>query len=879
MNNFKLYFQKLLSLLALLFFCYSGFAQDTIPKLAYDRFGNRYTIDQISIQPFTPAPPGLVTTATFPAGMFNVTFQDLENSTNVSFADPVLGQQRRDVVLQVCKDLSLLIDPAKDKCTNTKPAIEIHILADTLGGLTLGISSAYYVNRVGNSGFIGGEVWNTINQGKNSLANVPGGKAYHGFAMFSFKQGPFNTDLTRGPLPVEYDLYTIVVHEFFHILGFSNTMKANGTSFIAGSTFYSRYDKFIKYSGQNLIVSNNPAFTTEYDLQFNPSLNPFAATQGGCNVSESGPFYALGYIPVFAPATFNSGSLGHLDTVCGPVHNYLMARSLNRGNRRIPTVDEINILEEIGYKITGQFGDGSLSFHKIFPANGVRIAGVSDFKDCNGAPKYVVSACKGSSITISDILSNDEGAQSFEGLQILSGKGTLSAITSNSFVYSPDSTFLGTVTLRYVPVSSNGEKGNATTIYVVVTQCGVNCTNISPCNKVCNPDFTTINKAAPYDSHTPFNAPSKVAGWICSYGTPDDTIPPGYGKDVAGMWAQYDGTPITTGEGLLSMVNLKKGKKYILSFTRRVSPYNCAVGPANQLDKIIVNFINKGNGYYPSNYTFQNSDPLPITSQVIYRETDIQAFDLGAFKQVIVCFTPVQDWDYLMIYPFQYKTKGAAYLEVDHVELIEDKVNAGPDLSLIDCKSQALLGDSTACTVNNTSFAWFYNTAASFPLGFGKTFLATKPGKYIIQRSISNSNALTSGFCLNTDTVLVTSSFVDSSKVTGPDVLCNGSSGTLTASLGAAFKWSTGATTQSITVSSGGTYTVTITSATGCTSAPSKTVLSSNSPTVDAGPNKTTICGVGIGMSIGGMPTAQGLDAPFTYNWTPAAGSPWRSPR
>ncbi|MDB5203401.1 MAG: hypothetical protein JWQ27_2810, partial [Ferruginibacter sp.] len=75
--------------------------------------------------------------------------------------------------------------------------------------------------------------------------------------------------------------------------------------------------------------------------------------------------------------------------------------------------------------------------------------------------------------------------------------------------------------------------------------------------------------------------------------------------------------------------------------------------------------------------------------------------------------------------------------------------------------------------------------------------------------------------------------------------ICNGATVVLTSSPGTGFLWSTGATTQSITVSAAGTYSVTHTSSSGCTSAPASVQVTVNAlpatPTITSnGP--LTIC-------------------------------------
>jgi ELWxxDGT repeat protein len=83
----------------------------------------------------------------------------------------------------------------------------------------------------------------------------------------------------------------------------------------------------------------------------------------------------------------------------------------------------------------------------------------------------------------------------------------------------------------------------------------------------------------------------------------------------------------------------------------------------------------------------------------------------------------------------------------------------------------------------------------------------------------------------------------------GPTSFCAGGSVTLTAPASASYLWSNGATTQSIAVTTSGSYTVTVTNASGCSSVPSNpTAVNANvvaaTPTVTAG-GPTTFCAGG----------------------------------
>jgi len=88
----------------------------------------------------------------------------------------------------------------------------------------------------------------------------------------------------------------------------------------------------------------------------------------------------------------------------------------------------------------------------------------------------------------------------------------------------------------------------------------------------------------------------------------------------------------------------------------------------------------------------------------------------------------------------------------------------------------------------------------------------------------------------NTVTVTVNPLPTPTITANGSTTLCQGGSVTLTASAGSTYLWSTGAATQSITVSTAGSYTVTVTNANGCSATSSATVVVVNAlPTINLG--------------------------------------------
>jgi gliding motility-associated-like protein len=102
-----------------------------------------------------------------------------------------------------------------------------------------------------------------------------------------------------------------------------------------------------------------------------------------------------------------------------------------------------------------------------------------------------------------------------------------------------------------------------------------------------------------------------------------------------------------------------------------------------------------------------------------------------------------------------------------------------------------------------------------------------------------------------------------SSSITpsGPLAFCSGGSVTLTAGAGTSYTWSTGANTQSILVTTSGTYTVTVGNSCGGGSPSSVTVTVTPLPVAFAG-NNTFICS-GNSTMLGGPPVGTN-----TYSWT-----------
>jgi len=172
----------------------------------------------------------------------------------------------------------------------------------------------------------------------------------------------------------------------------------------------------------------------------------------------------------------------------------------------------------------------------------------------------------------------------------------------------------------------------------------------------------------------------------------------------------------------------------------------------------------------------------------------------------------------------------------------------------------------TAICPNGGSVTLTSDPADSYLWSTGATtrsIVATQPGVYSVQVTINSCTG-------SSQSVNVTHTAASVSA--SPQTLCAGGSVTLTASGGASWLWSTGATTQSIDVNQPGDYSVTVTDAGGC----AVTASASIAAPVSASVSTTTphVCGNG---QVSVSAAVQGGAGPYTYQWyqdgNPIAGA------
>jgi len=134
----------------------------------------------------------------------------------------------------------------------------------------------------------------------------------------------------------------------------------------------------------------------------------------------------------------------------------------------------------------------------------------------------------------------------------------------------------------------------------------------------------------------------------------------------------------------------------------------------------------------------------------------------------------------------------------------------------------------------------------------------TQAGAYTL--TVTNSNNCSAVSAATTVTV----NALPGSTITagGPLAFCAGGSVTLTGPVGLTYHWSNGNTTQSITATQAGSYTLTVTNSNNCSAVSAATAV-----TVYALPNDTITAGGPLAFCAGGSVTLSGA-AGLTYSWS-----------
>ena len=121
---------------------------------------------------------------------------------------------------------------------------------------------------------------------------------------------------------------------------------------------------------------------------------------------------------------------------------------------------------------------------------------------------------------------------------------------------------------------------------------------------------------------------------------------------------------------------------------------------------------------------------------------------------------------------------------------------------------------------NSINWKWYSDSCGGNLVGTG-TSIAVSPVVTTTYFARGEGGCAVSGIC---GSITITVNPIPAPVISGTSTFCPGNSATLDAGVFSSYNWSTGATTQTITASSAGTYSVTVTNAFGCTGTVSTTI-------------------------------------------------------
>jgi hypothetical protein len=518
----------------------------------YDSYGKKYSLSDIKVDQskITTTGPSFRSTNICTSGIFDLYFENgsgMEDPTNATH------NQRRAVVCQVFQDISdFLNSPLHNVGNPNRVRILVQNPIDddpsAATSTVLASASAFYPapanTIVAQGGIVDGSVWQTILSGEDVNASGGAGLFYNASMMVNFVNTSlnWNTDLSIPAPSDKFDLYTTVLHEVMHAMGFVSFINENGQTVLpTGTNYYTRYDRFLQNAGSQPLVVPAVAAASMYDYHFNVNTNalhpncPIFPPVAPASIDHTVCGDAVNYVgttytvPVYTPTCYEEhSSLGHFEDECfGYGNNAYFAMSNANGmgvTKRFLQVEERQVLCDIGYSVKTTFGDNSrlnfVDYGTSAACGGIRVVGMDD--GISGGNYTIVGNTSATpNIPITGFLLNDHSYDNafvnsnpadlaFEFMQTMDDPASALTISGNNVTF--HSTIPGIHVLRYVPFSiSTGQRGNITYIYIYVTS--NNCIPTACNNLINNGGFENINSCGQFiptavNCWVPFNAGS-----------------------------------------------------------------------------------------------------------------------------------------------------------------------------------------------------------------------------------------------------------------------------------------------------------------------------------------------------------------------------------
>jgi hypothetical protein len=296
-----------------------------------------------------------------------------------------------------------------------------------------------------NQGIIQNQIQKMIASGIDSYTNIPVNYVnsttfYHGYIYLNPTppNGTWNTNLTSlNVTSSEFCLYTVLLHELTHALGFASIIDASGASVLGpNNNLFSKFDTYLFDSNNNALLQNASNSCPSNSVSFigNPSSlapNPTVCTSNSTTCSSAIQYISSNVnVKVYTPNCFTSGSsLSHFEDMCAvpgsptlgcaafPGNNndyyFVMSNAGGLGScyqKRFLREEEKNTLCNIGYSVNSVFGTtvAGTTFTYNGSCSPINVWGLNDGV-LNGFYTYSASLSNTAqiSIPISSLIAND----------------------------------------------------------------------------------------------------------------------------------------------------------------------------------------------------------------------------------------------------------------------------------------------------------------------------------------------------------------------------------------------------------------------------------------------------------------------------------------
>ena len=284
---------------------------------------------------------------------FNFTYQDVILDNNRGFDDPTFGASRRATVEAVGTYLNTVFEANGDA--------DIHWVESMVGaGVSiLGQMGSYYpqVNLDSTPPYPPGFHSSALYRHAIDGFDLTGSDLPDSIGVINFSH-TWNSELDA-PTGIEYDLFSVVLHETIHGFGFASLITSNGGYVSSDLTgIRSIYDSHL-YGPSGRLLDNNGVFVGNVSDLTSGELTFRGPEAMAANGGEP--------VPIYSPAAFQSGSsISHTDRLPLSVMN----PSISVGEvRRTLTGIEIGMIADLAQAAVPEprdiaivFGAGLLVF-------------------------------------------------------------------------------------------------------------------------------------------------------------------------------------------------------------------------------------------------------------------------------------------------------------------------------------------------------------------------------------------------------------------------------------------------------------------------------------------------------------------------------------